>query len=60
MGKLAIDSNSISVYYCIITTTGVFRLITKLFSIFGRFRFGLDFPTEAVLGNVDPHLSELI
>ena len=33
---------------------GVFRLFTKLFNTFGRFRFGWDFPTGAVFGDFEP------
>ena len=33
---------------------GVFCLISKLFCSFGRFRFGWDFPTVAVLGDFEP------
>ena len=35
-------------------TVGVFRVITKLFSILGRFRFGWDFPTGAELDDFEP------
>ena len=33
---------------------GVFRLFAKLLNIIGRFRFGWDFPTGAVLGDFEP------
>ena len=36
-----------------ITTISVFRVITKLFSIFGHFSFSLDFPTGAVSWEFD-------
>ena len=43
-----------SVLDFLIVIMGVFRLLTKLFSIIARFRFGWDFPSGAVLGILSP------